>query len=112
MKHTFGQQYILLSRSAWQGWSTVQGKESKKSFIFNLGINDLLARGGGKKILPVLPQLIIPIKCKRFTKVVIPFYNFVFCYAKKETLFITCSSSQHQTRGSHVQNSEGPSEIR
>ena len=28
------------------------------------GIDDLLARGGSKKILPVIPQLIIPIKCK------------------------------------------------
>ena len=27
------------------------------------GIEDLLARGGSKKILPVIPQLIIPIKC-------------------------------------------------
>ena len=28
------------------------------------GIDDLLARGGSKKILPVIPQLIIPIKRK------------------------------------------------
>ena len=30
------------------------------------GIEDLLARGGSKKILPVIPQLIIPIKCEHF----------------------------------------------
>ena len=28
------------------------------------GIEDLLARGGSKKVLPVIPQLIIPIKCE------------------------------------------------
>ena len=33
-----------------------------------LGIDDLLSRGGSKKILPVLPQLIIPIKCKFYIK--------------------------------------------
>jgi hypothetical protein len=39
------------------------------SFTFVSGINDLLARGGGKKILPVLPQLIIPIKCEKILKI-------------------------------------------
>jgi hypothetical protein len=39
-------------------------RETQHPFVFFAvqGIDDLLARGGGKKILPVLPQLIIPIK--------------------------------------------------
>ena len=35
-------------------------------FFFSQGIEDLLARGGSKKILPVIPQLIIPIKCDHY----------------------------------------------
>ncbi len=33
-------------------------------FLATNGIEDLLAKGGSKRILPVVPQLIIPIKCK------------------------------------------------
>lgn len=33
-------------------------------FLATNGIEDLLAKGGSKKILPVVPQLIIPIKCR------------------------------------------------
>ena len=36
----------------------------KRMFFLWQGIEDLLARGGSKKILPVIPQLIIPIKCE------------------------------------------------
>ena len=41
-------------------------RETKHPYVFFAvqGIDDLLARGGSKKILPVIPQLIIPIKCK------------------------------------------------
>ena len=38
-------------------------------FIAVNGIEDLLSKGGSKKILPVVPQLIIPIKSKE------AFYN-------------------------------------
>jgi len=39
-------------------------RETKHPYVFFAvqGIDDLLARGGSKKILPVIPQLIIPIK--------------------------------------------------
>ena len=33
-------------------------------FLATSGIEDLLAKGGSKRILPVVPQLIIPIKCE------------------------------------------------
>ena len=34
-------------------------------FLSTNGIEDLLAKGGGaKRILPVVPQLIMPIKCE------------------------------------------------
>ena len=34
-------------------------------FLSSSGIEDLLAKGGSKRILPVVPQLIIPIKSER-----------------------------------------------
>jgi len=39
-------------------------RETQHPYVFFAvqGIEDLLARGGSKKILPVIPQLIIPIK--------------------------------------------------
>ena len=41
-------------------------RETQHPYIFLAinGIEDLLAKGGSKRILPVVPQLIIPIKCK------------------------------------------------
>ena len=40
-------------------------RETQHPYIFLAinGIEDLLAKGGSKRILPVVPQLIIPIKC-------------------------------------------------
>ena len=39
-------------------------RENQHPYVFIAvnGIEDLLAKGGSKKILPVVPQLIIPIK--------------------------------------------------
>ncbi len=34
-------------------------------FLATNGIEDLLAKGGSKRILPVVPQLIIPVKCEK-----------------------------------------------
>ena len=41
-------------------------RETKHPYVFIAvnGIEDLLSKGGSKKILPVVPQLIIPIKSK------------------------------------------------
>ena len=41
-------------------------RETKHPYVFiaTNGIEDLLSKGGSKKILPVVPQLIIPIKSK------------------------------------------------
>ena len=37
-------------------------------FLSSNGIEDLLAKGGGaKRILPVVPQLIMPVKCEWYT---------------------------------------------
>ena len=42
-------------------------------FIAVNGIEDLLSKGGSKKILPVVPQLIIPIKSKHIMYVLCTF---------------------------------------
>ena len=41
-------------------------RETEHPYVFFAvhGIEDLLSKGGSKKILPVVPQLIIPIKSK------------------------------------------------
>jgi hypothetical protein len=41
-------------------------RETDHPYVFFAinGIEDLLSKGGSKKILPVVPQLIIPIKSK------------------------------------------------
>ena len=41
-------------------------RETEHPYVFlaSNGIEDLLAKGGSKRILPVIPQLIIPIKCR------------------------------------------------
>jgi hypothetical protein len=43
-------------------WSTCR---SVRSFFARSGVRDMLTKGGAGKILPVVPQLIIPLKSKQ-----------------------------------------------
>ena len=57
-------------------------RETKHPYVFIAvnGIEDLLSKGGSKKILPVVPQLIIPIKSKFHLS---DYFYFIYNVVKK-----------------------------
>ena len=74
-------------------------RETEHPYVFlaTNGVEDLLARGGSKRILPVVPQLIIPIKCKQ---------TFAEDHGKESFQGPFFSRTEQPERVYHVQDSE------
>ena len=87
-------------------------RETEHPYVFfaTHGIEDLLSKGGSKKILPVVPLLIIPIKSKiiLLSDKISNFYIYVdIINICNEIYLLMYSGTQYKKRTSHVSNIEG-----
>ena len=87
-------------------------RETEHPYVFfaTHGIEDLLSKGGSKKILPVVPLLIIPIK----SKIILLSDNISNAYIYvdiinicNEIYLLMYSGTQYKKRTSHVSNIKG-----